>query len=49
VTDIGADVMASHGMMGVAEQGFPIFGRYAGRTQTTAKGVPIIPMAELSR
>src|SRR5437667_10729848 len=32
--------MAGHGMMGVAEEGFPIFGRYAGRTQTTAKGVP---------
>ena len=32
VTDIGAGVMAGHGMMGVAEEGFPIFGRYAGRT-----------------
>jgi len=47
VTDIGAGVMAGHGMMGVAEEGFPIFGRYAGRTQTTAKGVPLIPSSEL--
>src|ERR1700757_1510825 len=31
--------MAGHGMMGVAEEGFSIFGRYAGRTQATAKGV----------
>jgi hypothetical protein len=48
VTDIGAGVMAGHGMMGVAEEGFPIFGRYAGRTQTTGKGVPLIPMPELA-
>jgi len=40
VTDIGTGVMAGHGMMSVAEEGFSIFGRHAGRTQTTPKGVP---------
>src|ERR1700676_5538053 len=32
--------MAGHGMMSVAEEGFSIFGRHAGCTQTTPKGVP---------
>ena len=40
MANIGARVMAGHGMMSVAEEGFAIFGRYAGRTQTTANGVP---------
>ena len=40
MANIGARIMAGHGMMSVAEEGFAIFGRYAGRTQTTSKGVP---------
>src|SRR3984893_4647649 len=40
MANIGTGVMAGHGMMSVAEEGFAIFGRYAGRTQTTSKGVP---------
>jgi hypothetical protein len=40
MANIGARIMAGHGMMSVAEEGFAIFGRYAGRTQTTSNGVP---------
>jgi hypothetical protein len=40
VTDIGTGVMAGHGMMSVAEEGFSIFGRHAGGTRTAPEGVP---------
>ncbi len=48
-SDIGARVVARHRMIGVAEQSLAVLDGYAGRAQTTAKGVTQVMDANTSQ